>query len=48
MKQYKIVLLTEKGPITVIYRDDKPLGDMENEILAKYGQFTTLSCKLLT
>lgn len=45
VKTYKICLLTEKGPITVIYKDDKPIAELENKILAKYGQFTILSAK---
>lgn len=42
MKKYKIYLMTEKGPVMVEYCDSQPLAEFEDEILAKYGTFTTL------
>ena len=47
MKTYQIKLLTQKGLITVIYKDNQDLEAFELEILKKYGQFTTLSSKLI-
>ena len=34
VKKYKVFLMTEKGPITLEYTDDKPIAELENEIIA--------------
>ena len=43
MKTYKLKLLTQSGVIDIIYHDNKPLSNLENEVLIKHGQFTTFS-----
>lgn len=42
MKKYKVFLFTANGLVTVEYCDSQPIAEFEAEILAKYGQFTTL------
>jgi hypothetical protein len=44
---YEIKILTKSGPQTVIYKDNAPLQEFETEVFNKYGDFTTLSSKLI-
>ncbi len=45
IKIYKVFLMTEKGPMNVIYCDTETIEEFEDEILTKYGSFTFLQCQ---
>ncbi len=45
IKIYKVFLMTEKGPINLIYCDTESIAEFEDGVMIKYGSFTMLQCQ---
>ncbi len=46
-EKYEIILLTKQGLIKEIYNTSQPLENFEEQMILKYGTFTTYKSKLL-
>lgn len=42
-KQYKIKILTSRGPVTIFYNDTEPMEQFEQRIIKQYGKFVQVS-----